>query len=220
MLKAIVLLSGGIDSAAAMWLVKERYKVYALTFKLHRRNLHEVRAAKRLARRANVEKHIIVDTGFLREVSELVNLKKNPAVEGLHMPPTYIPSRNTVFFGVAAYFSEIIGAKYIITGHGLIDPFPDSKPEYLQAINLALKRGSWLGRTYRTKIITPLAKLDKKEIVKLALTLGVPTDLTWSCHKDGMKACGRCGGCISRLDALTKLGVSDKIAYRSRPRNP
>ncbi|MBM4401042.1 MAG: 7-cyano-7-deazaguanine synthase QueC [Crenarchaeota archaeon] len=213
MSKAIVLLSGGIDSATALWLVKQRYKVYALSFKLHERNRNEISAAKKLSEKANVEKHLIVDVGFLKEISELPQLRKNPILDKINLPPTYIPSRNTVFFGVASYFSEIIGAKYIVTGHSHIDPFPDSKPRYVRAINAALSYGSWLGKGYKTRIIMPLVEMDKKGIVELALRLGVPLELTWSCHEDGAKACGKCDGCISRLKAFEDLSIRDKIEY-------
>jgi 7-cyano-7-deazaguanine synthase len=212
--KATVLLSGGIDSAVALWLIKERFYIHALSFKLHERNSKEIEAARKIVEKADVEKHTIIDVGFLKEVSELRELKENYILKHSNIPSNYIPSRNTVFFGVASYFSEIIGAKYIITGHQLSDPFPDSKPRYIKAMNTALKFGSWLGKDFKTEIYMPLAKFDKKKIVELAIEMDVPIELSWSCHKNGSVACGKCRGCVSRLEAFEKLGVKDKIKYQ------
>jgi 7-cyano-7-deazaguanine synthase len=218
MSKAIVLLSGGIDSATALWSIRRSCEVYALSFKFRGRNKNEIRASKRLAERANVKKHLIIDVGFLRQLSELPQLKCDPILKKLNIPPTYIPSRNTVFFGIASHFSEIMGAKYIITGHSITDRFPDAKPEFVEAINTALSIGSWFGEGQRTRIIMPLAKMNKTEIIRLALELEVPLELTWSCHRDGRIACGRCEGCISRLKAFEDLKVKDRIEYRSLPK--
>jgi len=167
-----------------------------------------------LLKKAKAEKHLIVEVGFLREISELPELKKNPVLDELGIPMTYIPSRNTIFFSIASYFSEIIGAKYIVTGHCIIDPFPDCKPKYVKAINTALFSGSRLGKEYRTKIVMPFTKMDKTAILKPALELGVPLELTWSCHGDGKIACSRCSGCIRRLKAFEDLDLEDKIMYQ------
>ncbi|MGD0330693.1 MAG: 7-cyano-7-deazaguanine synthase [Nitrososphaeria archaeon] len=212
--KALVLLSGGIDSAVALWLIKKRFDVYALSFKLNERNSMEIEAARKIFKKADVEEHMIIDVGFLREVSELRELKENYILKHSNIPSIYIPSRNTVFFGIASYFSEIIGARYIITGHQLSDPFPDSKPRYIKAMNTALKFGSWLGKDFKTEIYMPLAKFDKKRIVELAIEMDVPIELSWSCHKNESVACGKCRGCVSRLEAFEQLGVKDKIKYQ------
>ncbi len=196
--KSIVLLSGGIDSATALfWSKNKGYDTYALTFKYGNWNRNEIKAAKKLAKLAKVREHIILDANFLNEIRNLKSrrlLKKFPAV--------YIPSRNTIFFGIASHYAEILGANYIVTGHSFIDPFPDSKPRYVKAINDALSSGSWLGKEYKTKIIMPLAKLDKTGIIKLAIKLKVPLELTWSCYKNGRIMCGKCNGCFSRLNVV------------------
>lgn len=205
--KAIVLLSGGIDSAVVMWLAKRKWQVYALTFKFNKSNSNETRAAKKLAKIAKIEKHFFIDVNFLKQVSELKQLKRNFNFKKMKIPTTYIPSRNTIFFGIASYFSEILGAKYIVSGHSYIDPFPDSKSKYVKTINNALLHGSWLGRKYRTKILMPIAKLNKTKIVNIGVKLKVPLELTWSCYKNGKVSCGKCDGCISKLSAFEELNL-------------
>jgi len=213
MIKAIVLLSGGIDSSVALWWAKNKWEVYALTFEFSKSNRNEVNAARKLSKNAKVENHLIIDVNFLKQISELKQLRKNPLINKLHMPSTYIPSRNTVFFGVASYFSDILDARYIITGHISTDPFPDSKPKYVKAVNAALAYGSWLGKKYKTKIVMPFSKMDKISVLKSALKLKVPLELTWSCHKNIKIACGKCSGCNSRLDAFEAINLEDKISY-------
>ena len=201
--KSIVLLSGGIDSATALfWSKNKGYDTYALTFEYGNSNKNEIKAAKKLVKLSKAKKHIILDVNFLNEIQDL-----KPKYLLKKFPVTYIPSRNTIFFGIASHYAEIVGANYIVTGHSSIDPFPDSKPKYVKAINDALKYGSWLGRKYKTKIKMPLAKLDKIGIVRLAMKLKVPLELTWSCYENGKVACGKCNGCVSRLDTFKKNGV-------------
>jgi 7-cyano-7-deazaguanine synthase len=207
MKNAIVLLSGGLDSAAALWWAKRKWQVYALTIRFGSLNTNEVRSARRLAAMAKVVRHMIIDLKFLKQMSELRGKVKKQPKEWERIPRTYIPSRNTIFFGIASYYAEIYGATHIVTGHIARDPFPDSKPSYIRAMNVALTRGSWLGRKYRTKIITPLSRTDKVGIVRLALKLGVPLSLTWSCHRNGKMPCGRCKGCMNRSNALKKVGL-------------
>jgi len=199
--KSIVLLSGGIDSATALfWSKNKGYDTYALTFKYGNWNSNEVNSAKKLAKISKVIKHLVVDVNFLNQISDLQyskELRKNVKYFLKIFPQTYIPSRNTVFFGIASHYAEIYGANYIVTGHSFIDPFPDSKPQYVKALNDALNYGSWLGKKYKTKIIMPLAEMNKTDILKLALKLKIPLKLTWSCYKNKKIACGKCNGCIN-----------------------
>jgi len=209
--KSIVLLSGGIDSSTALfWSKTKGCDTYALTFKHGNWNKNEINAAKKLAKLAKVKKHIILDVNFLNEIQDL---KSNYLSK--KFPATYIPSRNTVFFGIASHYAEIYGINYIVTGHSFIDPFPDSKPTYIKSINYALFYGSWLGKKYKTKIIMPFGTMDKPSILKLALKLKVPLELTWSCHKNNKFACSKCNSCTSRLNAFEKVGIKDEIKYKS-----
>lgn len=209
MSKAIVLLSGGLDSAVALWWTKRRCQVYALTIKFGVMNTNEVKSAKRIARLAKVTRHIIVDLKWLKQISEIGHKTQLSAELRRRFPSTYIPSRNTIFFGIASHYAEIYGARYIVTGHSLRDPFPDSKPPFVKAMNVALSRGSWLGKKYRTRIITPFSRTEKKTILKLAARLKVPAEFTWSCYRNRKAPCGRCGGCVSRSNAFKQLGLTE-----------
>lgn len=205
---AIVLFSGGLDSAVALWWAKEKWKTYALTFKYGKLNSNEVRSAKRLAKRAEVARHFVVDVGFLKQVSELRKRLTSQGVGLSSFPPTYVPGRNTIFFGIAAHYAEIYNARHIITGHIGRDPFPDSKPTYIRAMNNALSQASWLRKKHGVRITTPFARSTKEDVVRLALKLEVPSDLTWSCHRNGKRPCGKCQGCLDRSRALNMFGFA------------
>jgi 7-cyano-7-deazaguanine synthase len=207
---ALVLLSGGLDSAVALWWAKKRWNTYALTFKYGELNSNEVRSARRLAKRAEVTQHFVVNVGFLKQISEL---KKRLTTQGHDVklfPPTYVPGRNTIFFGIAAHFAEIYDVGHIVTGHIGRDPFPDSKPAYIRAMNNALSQASWLRKKHGIRIITPFARSTKEDVVRLALKLEVPLNLTWSCHRNGKRPCGNCQGCLDRSRALNMFGLAAK----------
>jgi 7-cyano-7-deazaguanine synthase len=199
---AIVLLSGGLDSAAAIWWAKTKWKTYALTFKYGELNSNEVRSAKRLAAKAGVSHHFIVDVSFLKQVSELRRSLTSQGLDLKRFPPTFVPGRNTVFLGIAAHYAEIYGARHIVTGHIGRDPFPDSKPAYIRAMNNAFSQAGWLRKKHSIRITTPFERSTKEDVVRLALKLGVPLDLTWSCHWNRKKPCGKCQGCLDRSRAL------------------
>jgi len=209
MSKAIVLLSGGLDSALALWWAKPKWQICALTFKFGLSNSSEVRCAKKIAKTAGVAHHIVLDLKWLKQISELGRTRGLDRYWSRRFPGTYIPSRNTIFFGIASHYAEIYGARYIITGHNRRDPFPDSKANYIKAMNVALSRGSWLGKAYETRILTPFSRVEKATILKLAIGLGVPVAFTWSCHRNGKAPCGKCEGCVSRSDAFRKLELKD-----------
>jgi 7-cyano-7-deazaguanine synthase len=207
---ALVLLSGGLDSAVALWWAKKRWDTYALTFKYGQLNSSEVRSARRLAKRAEVAHHFVVNVCFLKQISEL---RKRLTSQGLDLgsfPPTYVPGRNTIFLGIAAHYAEIYDVERIITGHIGRDPFPDSKPAYIRAMNNAISQASWLRKRHGVTITTPFARLTKEDVVRLALELEVPLDLTWSCHRNGKRPCGKCQGCLDRSRALYAYGFAAK----------
>ena len=207
---ALVLLSGGLDSAVALWWAKKRWDAYVLTFKYGQLNSSEVRSARRLAKRAEVAHHFVVNVRFLRQVSQL---RKRLTSQGLDLesfPPTYVPGRNTIFLGIAAHYAEIYDVEHIITGHIGRDPFPDSKPAYIRAMNNAISQASWLRKRHGVRITTPFARSTKEDVVGLALKLEVPLDLTWSCHRNGKRPCGKCQGCLDRSRALNMYGFAAK----------
>jgi len=207
---ALVLLSGGLDSAVALWWAKKKWKTYALTFKYGKLNSNEVRSAKKLAKRAEVPHHFVVEVGFLKQVSELRKKLTSQGLDLKRFPPTFVPGRNTIFLGIAAHYAEVYDVGHIVTGHIGRDPFPDSKPAFIGAMNKAISRASWLRKKHGIRITTPFARSTKESVVKLALQLEVPLDLTWSCHRNGKRPCGKCQGCLDRSRALNMFGLAAK----------
>lgn len=210
MRRAIVLLSGGIDSATALWYTKRKFDIYGLSFQYGERNRNEMRAARRVAEAADILDHEVIDLGFLHDVAELDEWSYGTEPERkLGMPPCFIPGRNTIFFGIAAYLAEIRGAIRIITGHIHEDNFPDAKPEYFRAINRTIIAGSLKGatgnKTGGIKVVTPFLGMSKAQVLRKALKLNVPLELTWSCHEDGSAPCGVCSGCLARKNALEEI---------------
>ncbi len=216
MAKAVCLISGGMDSAVAAAIAKrEGYEIYAITFNYGQRNKKEMEAAREIAKWLNAH-HKILEVN-LRQIggSALTDEIEVPE-EAEGIPPTYVPARNTIFLSFALAYAEVIDADYIFIGVNAVDysGYPDCRPEYLEAFqkmaDLALKR-SVEGRPIKIK--APLLYLSKAEIVKKGYELGVPFEKTWSCYREGDKACGRCPSCKLRLKAFKEAGLRDPIEY-------
>jgi len=216
MAKAVCLISGGMDSAVAAAIAKsEGHDIYAITFNYGQRNKKEMEAAKEIAKWLNAH-HKILDVD-LRQIggSALTDEIEVPE-EAEGIPPTYVPARNTIFLSFALAYAEVIDADYIFIGVNAVDysGYPDCRPQYLEALqkvaDLALKR-SVEGRPIKIK--APLLYLSKAEIVKKGHELGVPFEKTWSCYREGEKACGRCPSCKLRLKAFEEARVRDPIEY-------
>lgn len=214
--KAVCLISGGMDSAVAAAIAKhEGYKIYTVIFNYGQRNKKELETAKEIAKWLGAE-HKILDVD-LRQIggSALTdNIEVPEEAEGI--PVTYVPARNTIFLSFALAYAEVIDADYIFIGVNAVDysGYPDCRPEYIEAFqkmaNLATKRGVE-GRPIKIK--APLLYLSKVEIVKKGYELGVPFEKTWSCYREGEKACGRCPSCKLRMKAFEEAGVRDPIEY-------
>lgn len=215
--KAIVLLSGGIDSAVCLWWAREQgFRLISLTFNYHRRHPREIEAAANLARMARVEEQLVVDLPFLRELQDGALSADNPLQADLDaLSGAYIPARNTVFYGIAASWAERLGARYVVGGHHKEDAslFPDATPQYFALFNELLRRGTVYGQRYPLELVTPLATLAKHEVVLYAHQLGVPLELTWSCYERGEVACGTCAACVERREAFHTLGLPDPMLY-------
>ena len=215
--KAIVLLSGGVDSAASMWWAKAKgWDVRPLTFHYFRRPPQEVAATRKLIEIAKVAKLIEMDLPFLREVDDL----KGDGLENralLDSPEGYIPARNLVFYALAAYAAEPIGARWVIGGHNGSDPdsFPDASPRFFEHFNSMYRLGLWSFDKTPAQILLPLSGKTKVEVVRLGLDLGVPFEHTWSCYWDWDVQCGTCASCRERREAFKALGVKDPVAYES-----
>ncbi len=212
--KAVVLLSGGIDSAVCLWwAIKRGWEPFALTFNYHRRNPREVESTERLVQESGAEEGKVIEVPFLKEVMD-------SPISGVEdykdrIPSSYIPARNTVLYGVATWWAESVNADWIVGGHNRLDfaHYPDSRPQYIEAMNRVIKLGTYIGQRKDLKIVTPLSDLSKVEVLRMAIDLEVPLHLTWSCHGRGEKACGHCEACGVRKDTFHMLGMEDPVEY-------
>ena len=214
---AVILVSGGLDSAVCLWKGKEAgWRLYSISYNFYLRHSKEIEATEKLARAAGVAEHRLVDLPFLREIKDTDLPRSNPLVAlSDRIPSAYVPLRNTVFYAIACSWAESLGSRYVVGGHNAIDhsSFPDSTPEYFDLLNRLLKVGSWIGRVQPIEVVTPLSRMNKAEIVKEAVRLGVPLELTWSCYERGERACGRCPACAARLEAFAATNIRDPIQY-------
>ncbi len=219
--KAIVLLSGGLDSSTVLAKAKhDGYQVYALSFDYGQRHDSELDAARAIAIQEQVVEHKVVPMN-LRSIggSALTDDSIDvPEVESEGIPATYVPARNTVFLSIALGWAEVLDADAIFIGVSAVDysGYPDCRPEYIAAFetlaNLATKKGVE-GRP--VKIVTPLIDLTKAQTVELGLTLGVDYSLTVSCYQanEQGEACGKCDSCRLRKKGFAEANVADPTRY-------
>ncbi|HUI24030.1 MAG TPA: 7-cyano-7-deazaguanine synthase [Nitrososphaerales archaeon] len=202
-----MLLSGGIDSAAALYLTKKKLSVRALTFEYNGIARSELAAARAIATRAGVIEHRIVRLPDLKETADIAGFRPRG------LPPTYIPLRNSIFYAFAASYAEETGAAYIVGGHNGDDGriFADVSPEFFGSLQRSFRSGSNILRKNGLHITRPLSRLRKPEVIKLAASIGVPLELTWSCHRDSEKHCWRCEGCLSRMRCFREAGIVDPL---------
>ena len=199
---AVVLLSGGIDSAVALyWARREGHRLVSLEVEYHERPGREREASQRLAEAVGAER-CLVSLPFVRE-AEL------PAA-----PRGYIPARNLLFYSIAAYHAEVLGASLIVGGHNRDDAarFPDARPSFFEGLEglFAQALVTPPGRTLRVAL--PLAEKDKVETLRLARELGVPLEHTWSCYEDGARPCGSCPSCSERAHAFAACALKDPLS--------
>lgn len=223
---AVVLLSGGLDSATALAIAQsEGFEAVALSFRYGQRHAIEIAAAQRIARAAGIRRHVILEIdlrqfGGSALTSSLAVPKKSSVEEiGSEIPVTYVPARNTVFLSLALALAETAGTGDIFIGVNALDysGYPDCRPEYIAAFeqlaNLATKAA--VEGNQRVKIHAPLIQLTKGQIIRRGLDLGVDYALTSSCYDpdSGGAACGRCDSCLLRLKGFAENGVPDPIRY-------
>ena len=230
--KAVVLLSGGMDSATTAAIASSRgFDLHALTFRYGQRHAVELEAARRVAGRLGIRRHIVLDIdlrpfGGSALTGELEVPKDTPMEQiGQRIPATYVPARNTIFLAFALAWAEVLGASDIFIGANAMDysGYPDCRPEYIQAFQgmagLATRAGVEEGR--RLTIHTPLIELSKREIVERGLALGLDYGITLTCYDpapDGA-ACGRCEACLIRLKGFQEAGLEDPAPYQTVGRN-
>ena len=226
MKKAVILLSGGLDSVTCLAIAKSKdYSLYALTFRYGQRHQFEIGAAKECALSQQVENHIIMDIDLRSfggsALTDNIDVPKDRIETNItdDIPITYVPARNTIFLSFALAYSESIGCSDIFIGVNALDysGYPDCRPEYISAFeamsNLATKSGV-TGKS-SIKIHTPLIDMGKHEIIKTGSSLGVDYSITHSCYdpdKNGI-SCGRCDACMLRLKGFKKAGIADPIQY-------
>lgn len=225
--KAVVLLSGGLDSATCMAVAKEQnFELYPISFNYHQRHNIELESAKKIANFFNVKKHLIIETN-MNEIGGSALTDDNISVpEGNlnhnenDVPITYVPARNLIFLSYALGYAEVINAKHIYIGVNAIDysGYPDCRPEFIEKFqnvaDVAIKATA--AEKKNIKIETPLQNLSKKEIVLLAKKLNVPLEFTHSCYAGKEKACGVCESCKIRLKAFEEAGIKDPVEYVAR----
>jgi 7-cyano-7-deazaguanine synthase len=213
--EAIVLLSGGIDSAVALWWAKRQgWDVQPLAFDYFGRPGHERTAIEGLAKAARARPIRSVDLSFLKEVDDLrPSGFANPRLKD--SPEGYIPARNLIFYGLAAYFAELDGARYLIGGHNGADPesFPDANPKFFDFLNDVFRLSLWSYASSPVQVLAPLGGKSKEEVLRMGLKLRVPFELTWSCYWDREIHCGTCVSCEERKEAFAAIGTKDPVAY-------
>lgn len=227
--RAIVLLSGGLDSATVLAIAREAgYVVHALSFRYGQRHAVELDAARRVAARFQVAEHVVAEIdlrvfGGSALTADIAVPKQRSLDDMSHeIPVTYVPARNTVFLSFALAYAETRDASDIFIGVNALDysGYPDCRPEYIAAFeqmaNLATKAG--VEGTQRLKIHTPLIELSKAQIIQRGLALGVDYALTHSCYDptSGGSACGQCDSCLLRLKGFAEAGAKDPVRYATR----
>jgi 7-cyano-7-deazaguanine synthase len=222
--EVVVALSGGMDSAVCAALAVRDFGADA-TAALHvsygqRTEARERQAFQDICDRLKIGNRLIFRTPFFRAIGGSALTDRGIAVPdavpeiGAHIPVTYVPFRNAHFLSAAVSWAEVLGAERIYIGAVQQDSsgYPDCRPEYYQAFNEVIHRGTKEGKI---RIETPLIALRKFEIVRVGLELGAPFDLTWSCYSREDRACGTCDSCVLRLRAFAAAEASDPVSYLS-----
>ncbi len=222
MKKAVVLLSGGLDSSTTLAIAKsEGYECYAISFDYCQRHRIELESAKKVAQYVGVKEHLIVSFD-LRKIggSALTTSCDIPDGQYDGIPVTYVPARNTIFLSFALAWAEVLEVPYIFIGANVIDysGYPDCRPEYLNTFenmaNLATKIA--VEGKIKFKILAPLLYMTKAEIIKKGVDLGLDYSLTWSCYnpQDSLEnpiPCLKCPSCVYRLKGFQEAGLKDPL---------
>ncbi|MBN3038219.1 MAG: 7-cyano-7-deazaguanine synthase QueC [Candidatus Omnitrophica bacterium] len=208
--RAIVLLSGGIDSATCLYVAKkEKFLPHCLIFDYGQKHKREIESAKKLARKAGVG-FSICKTYFPWKGSSLIDPRIKIPKRGRGIPSTYVPARNMIFLSFALSCAEAMGAKAVFIGANAVDfsGYPDCRPDFYRAFSAALKKGL---KNKNISIKTPLIRKKKSEIIILGKSLGVPYELTWSCYRGGMAPCRVCDSCRFRAKGFREAGFEDPL---------
>ena len=223
-MKAVILLSGGLDSSTVLYQAKaDGFDCYAISFDYQQRHRRELEAASAIAQTVGILEHQVVSFdlrlwGGSALTDNQIGLPEDRSLAemGQNIPITYVPARNTIFLSFALGYAEAIGAQRVYIGVNALDysGYPDCRPDYIQAMQEAFRLGTKQGREGEPiTIVTPLIDLKKTEIIQLGNSLGVPWEKTWSCYAGEELACGVCDSCRLRLAAFAELGLKDPLPY-------
>lgn len=220
--RAVICLSGGMDSCVAAALAARDHEVYAVHFGYGQRTeARELRSAEAVARLVGVKEFMHLKIDLFRRIggSALTDMEiavpSAPAEEakiGAEIPVTYVPFRNAHFLAAAVSWAEVLGAKTVLIGAVEQDSsgYPDCRPAYYDAFNTLIQKGTKDGDI---RVKTPLIAMRKSEIVRLGVELGAPFHVSWSCYSGEAEACGVCESCVLRLRAFREAGAVDPIPY-------
>jgi len=219
--RAVVLLSGGMDSSVCAALAVRDYEAAAVHVSYGQRTQERERQSfLAICQRLKIHDRLMVHNEAFRAIGGSALTDESIAVPdaediGRDIPITYVPFRNAHFLAVAVSWAEVLGAEKVYIGAVEADSsgYPDCRPAYYKAFNEVVKTGT---RDGRIEILTPLIAMRKAEIVRLGLELGAPFDLTWSCYSREDEACGVCDSCVLRLRAFEAAGVRDPIPYAAK----
>lgn len=220
--KAVLCLSGGMDSTVCASLAARDYDVYALHFSYGQRTeARELASATEIARLTGAKQFLPLKMDLFRRIGgsaltdATIAVPDAPAEEaaiGTEIPVTYVPFRNAHFLSAAVSWAEVVGAKRVFIGAVEQDSsgYPDCRPAYYDAFNALIRQGTKEGDI---RVETPLIRLKKSEIVRLGVELGAPFHVSWSCYSGEREACGACESCVLRLRAFREAGSVDPIPY-------
>ncbi len=220
---AVVLLSGGVDSATVLAVASAEYSCYALSFSYGQKHASELDAARKIARQFAVKEHIVFPVnlamfgGSALTDTKIPVLKRDPAREGV--PNTYVPARNLVFLSLALAWMEALGSRHIFIGANMVDysGYPDCRPEFFRAFETTANLATQAGQSGRTiRIHSPLVEMRKADIVFLGTELGLDYSQTVSCYSadSGGLACGVCEACYFRRKGFMEAKIPDPTRYQ------
>jgi len=221
MTKAVVLLSGGLDSTTTLAMaLADGCEVTAISFRYGQRHTRELRSAEDVCKHYGVD-HVVIDLNLSSFRSALTREELDVPMDregelDQQIPITYVPARNIIFMSIAAGLCESVDADCIYIGANVVDysGYPDCRPEFFEAFQEMINKGTQAGVEGRPiRIMTPILDMSKADIVRKGKELDAPLHLTWSCYNGGDLACGHCDSCRLRLKGFEEAGYRDEIGY-------